>query len=253
LTIDLIVAKVDAYDQIILSDSVSHVDLITSPGDLDALGQGPSFFLVGSTTTRLEKGQGGLSVSIRLLVDIVDFAGNVVKLRSQPRLILRGTDSQSQALMLSEVFSMHVRNGSQVCPYGYILQTVGGWAACSFCSVGTYSLNPLAHAPGSPSGFPACLNCPEGGNCAEGGAKVRFFVGKWEYEAGAYILKGCPSGFQLVNSTDGTSVGTFSHDRQQCKPCLAGQYIINPSINKCENCPLGLICTFQHAYLFSCA
>ena len=250
LIFDLIAAKVDAYDQIVLSDSVSHVDVIAS-GDIDVLGQDPTFVLVGTTSTKLEKGQGILSFSIKPLFDTLDFAGNAVRLRRQPHIRLRGSDSQSHELMQSEIVSMQVRNGSQVCPSGYILlmgtEAAGGWAACTFCSAGSYSLNPLAPAPGSSSGNPACLNCPEGGNCALGGARVSFSFGKWESEAGAYILKGCPSGFQLVNSTDGTSHGIFSHDRQQCKACQRGEYIINPILSECKKCPLGWKVLFQHA------
>jgi hypothetical protein len=240
LTFDLVALKLDAYNQIILSDSYSYVDLITSFGDLDILN--PTFVLVGGTSVKLEKGQGRLSASIRPLFDKIDFLGNVCTLRSRPRLSVRGTDTDSQRVMQSEIMSMDIRNGSQVCPLGYILQAPaagGGWATCSLCSAGTYSLNPLAPAPGSLAGISGCLNCPEGGNCDEGGAKVSFSVGKWEHQSGAYILKDCPSGFQLVNSTEGNSRGTFSHDRQRCKPCLAGQYIINSNIDECKNCPLG--------------
>jgi hypothetical protein len=139
-------------------------------------------------------------------------------------------------------------NGSRVCPLGYISQVpsvAGGWATCSLCSAGTYSLNPLASASGSSSAVPDCLKCPEGGNCDGGGAKVIFSVGKWEQEGGAYVLKDCPRGFQLVNSTNGNSRGTFSHDRQQCKPCLSGQYILNSNADECKYCPLGWLTCYS--------
>jgi hypothetical protein len=240
LTFDLIVAKEDAYSQIILSDSDSHVDMLTASGEFDFTS--PAFILVGSMSVKLEQGQGKVSVSVRPLFDMVDFRRDFVRLKSKPRLILRGTDTESLTLMESQIVSLDIRNGSQVCPVGYILQestTAGGWATCFLCGTGTYSLNPLAPAPGSLSAIPDCLNCPEGGNCDGGGAKVIFSVGKWEKEGGFYVLKHCPRGFQLINSTNGNSRGTFSHDRQQCKPCLPGQYIINSNADECENCPLG--------------
>jgi hypothetical protein len=240
LTFDLIVAKEDAYNQIILSDSDSYVDILTASGYSDFTS--PAFILVGSTSVKLEQGKGKVSVSIRPLFDMIDFRRDFVRLKSKPHLILRGTDTESLTLMQSQIMSLDIRNGSQVCPLGYILQeptTAGGWATCFLCGAGTYSLNPLASAPGSLSAIPDCLNCPEGGNCDGGGAKVIFSVGKWEQEGGAYVLKHCPGGFQLVNSTNGDSRGTFSHDRQQCKPCLPGQYIINSNTDECEDCPLG--------------
>jgi hypothetical protein len=46
-------------------------------------------------------------------------------------------------------------------------------------------------------------------------------------------------GHQLINSTEGTSKGIFSQVLQNCKPCLPGQYIINPNTDVCVQCPQG--------------
>jgi hypothetical protein len=242
LTFEVTALKVDAYNQIILSDSMSHVDLLIYSGASHLLQQN-SFVLVGSTTAKLEKGTGKILVSIRPRLNLTlptsdSFQFSVL-------LILQGIDADlhgSSGLMQSNHFSMSIRNRSQVCPSGYVLLGAEETATCSICSAGKYSLDPTAPAPDSISRQPECLNCPEGGICG-GGASVSFFVGRWEIEASAYILKSCPNGYQLVNSTNGNSRGMFSHDRQHCKQCLPGQYIIDPNIHECKMCPQGANCT----------
>ncbi len=66
----------------------------------------------------------------------------------------------------------------------------------------------------------------------------------WIASDGIYRLILCPQGHQLVNSIDGTSNGEFSQVSQRCKPCLSGQYIIDPNINLCEDCPAGAHTSF---------
>jgi hypothetical protein len=61
----------------------------------------------------------------------------------------------------------------------------------------------------------------------------------WIATGGIYRLTQCPRGHQLVNSIDGTSKGKFSQVSQRCKPCLPGQYIIDPSTDECQPCPIG--------------
>ncbi len=62
----------------------------------------------------------------------------------------------------------------------------------------------------------------------------------WIASGGIYRLLRCPRGHQLVNATDGTSKGEFSHASQHCKQCLPGQYIIDPNTDICEDCPIGV-------------
>ena len=59
----------------------------------------------------------------------------------------------------------------------------------------------------------------------------------------------CPSGTQLINSQDGVSKGTFLHDSQQCKPCQAAEYILDPDTDVCQTCPPGLICRGDDAVM----
>jgi hypothetical protein len=56
--------------------------------------------------------------------------------------------------------------------------------------------------------------------------------------APSFLLRTCPPGHALENST----LGTFRQALQNCVPCLAGQYIINPSVPPCVDCPLGGNC-----------
>lgn len=40
----------------------------------------------------------------------------------------------------------------------------------------------------------------------------------------------------------------FDNDIQQCVPCLATQYVLNPNADKCQLCPPGLSCSFGHLW-----
>ncbi len=146
--------------------------------------------------------------------------------------------------MLSGMWPMAIQQGVNICPPGYILAldqqgSSSGLASCVFCKAGTYSIHPLAYAPGS-AVVAACVNCPAGGDCTNGGAEVQFKIGVWTDCEGIYILIQCPAGHQLINSTAGTSSGIFSSNLQQCRPCLPGQYIINPNSDDCQDCPPGI-------------
>jgi len=60
---------------------------------------------------------------------------------------------------------------------------------------------------------------------------------------GKYLLRSCPSGHMLVNSSDGDSTGTFSDAAQHCKMCLPGtEYINFPNTQVCIDCPIGGEC-----------
>ena len=96
-----------------------------------------------------------------------------------------------------------------------------------------------------------------GAECSRNGSFISKVSGSvWAISHGIYRLIKCPSGHQLINSTDGTSRGIFSNDIQNCKPCSPGQYIIDPNIDVCQNCPVGESCmemqfvSFVHAKEF---
>ena len=132
-----------------------------------------------------------------------------------------------------------------MCPAGYVLnlqQAVSAGAApavCTLCKQGTYSLQPLASVLGASGAAPACIGCPAGADCANGGADVLLTVGSWIDVDGVYVLRSCPAGHQLINSTSGSSRGVFSNSLQECRACVAGQYIIDPNHDQCQPCPPG--------------
>eukprot|EP00961_Rhodomonas_salina_P165937 2235909-Rhodomonas_salina.1 len=110
---------------------------------------------------------------------------------------------------------------------------------CDACGAGFYA----RHAePDSAEVLPSeCVPCPKGIDCDFSVTKE--LVGSWVTQDGFLVLLSCPPGYQLINSTDGTSVGTFSHDNQECKKCLTDtQYIIHPDSGACTECPTGLRC-----------
>ncbi len=85
----------------------------------------------------------------------------------------------------------------------------------------------------------ACGLHPEEPGCSEGA-----LIGTWhrsEFD-GKYLLLDCPDGYRLVNSTDLSSSGTFSHDRQACQKCPLSMYIIDDMF-KCKPCQDGMICS----------
>lgn len=151
--------------------------------------------------------------------------------------------------MRSELLPVDMQQGVDVCPPGYVLMiekeaAVNSPAVCTFCKQGTYSIDPLVHAPGASADSPACVNCPLGLDC-NGGAEVHpkeeARESTWLPVDGVYHLISCPPGSQLINSTSGTSRGIFSSDLQECRACAQGQYIIDPNTDECQQCPPGIV------------
>lgn len=63
----------------------------------------------------------------------------------------------------------------------------------------------------------------------------------WEPNAadGQLHLVSCPAGHQLVNSSDGSARGAFSHEAQRCSLCLASEFILDA---RCRACPAWALC-----------
>ena len=239
---ELIAVKLDFYNQTIASDSSSVLQVSTSlAGQLEI---DPSVSLLGSTVSRILHGIVSLSVILKPTFTNLSFRTGSSSLVSQPFIFAQGPDDQSspRVQMLSNVLRVVLQNGSHVCPAGYILhlddeRAMSGQAACSLCQPGTYSVDPLAPRADSLTGAPACLNCPAGGNCFQGGRVVTFTLGVWVVSSGMYRLVSCPRGFALTNTT---ATGLFSHDAQQCGPCLPGYFVLDPLT--CALCPAGFYC-----------
>ena len=242
LPVTITAAKKDAYNQTIASDSTSVVQVIL---DSIEFPEAPSFSLIGQSVFNMQFGELTFSLNIKPYFSNVSFDTQLATLREQPAFVLEGTDSESFAnsVMQSNRFLVLIHTGGNVCPSGYVLTLddrtqMQGPGECVFCKAGTYSLNPLASPPGSLTATPSCLNCPAGGNCIAGGSSVEFLIGSWERTKSMYLLRSCPIGYRLVNSTAGTSSGIFSHDSQECVACLPGQYIV-PGGDVCQTCPAG--------------
>ena len=240
----IVVAKVDAYDQVMASDSTSILDIFSSlNGDLV---QSPYNIFISNTSARLVAGVATFSVALKAVLGPVDSVSNWSSVSRMAYLTVTGVGAQSSAPLYSATLSLQTADEGQLCPKGYIWEvepslepntTAVNLGVCSFCGPGTYSLYPLA--PVHPNSKPHCLKCPVGANCFHGGAVVEFTAGTWITENWEYLLVSCPGGTQLINSTNGTSQGQFSHDLQQCKKCLPWQYIINPNLDTCRNCTAG--------------
>ena len=238
--------KLDAYNQTILSDSSSYLQAYLV--DSERIESKPIDALSGNSLTRFQNGVATLHLSIKPILKYFGTFGELANFGNQYALYFKGSDIQTVNDMRSSLVPAIFANGSDVCPHGYILAysqniktaNVSEAVSCSFCEAGTYSVDPLALAASLNPPMPACINCPAGGDCSQGGGIVSFKEGTWYVQNGIYILKECPPGYQLINSTNGDSQGTFSNVLQQCRKCVAGKYIINPNTDECQSCPAGM-------------
>jgi hypothetical protein len=236
--------KQDAYGTTILSDSSSLLQAIPTTADkeIDSLTS-----VLGSAVSVVKRGKAVFQFAIKATFTKIDYARKLAGTNSPIFLLIEGADlkAASGSKMRSDLVSVHMQQGGGVCPQGYILALeqegeVNGSAICTLCKSGTYSVSPLASGSESPTASPACLSCPAGGNCSLGGADIHFSNKEiWRVIDGMYILVSCPSGYQKINSTAGTSKGKFSSTSQQCKVCLPEQYIVNPDTDSCQQCPQG--------------
>ena len=99
----------------------------------------------------------------------------------------------------------------------------------------------------------SCQVCPKGavcggdGECALRNADTNFsctdgtssIVGAWvlDSSSGQYELTSCPAGYEMKTQEEQGSV-----DLQECQKCLQSQYIIDPNVDQCTKCPIGLSC-----------
>ena len=78
-----------------------------------------------------------------------------------------------------------------ICPSGYVFATSSD--GCVKCGAGFYSR-------GARTSVTSCLPCPAGGDCRAGGDAVLFPLGTWGVVNDAYVLGGCPIGYELTAS-----------------------------------------------------
>jgi len=156
------------------------------------------------------------------------------------------------------------------CPLGAITNGTGkGSVFDCFCDTDKYDIS----LPNSSS--VACEICPQGAICedlscglsypdqtcpARVTASSRRLVkagrkipGVWTRgEDRRFILRDCPAGYRLINASDGSAYGIFSHQNQQCFQCRicevegafcrAAEYLLDQMKFPCRMCPLGAVC-----------
>ena len=249
LPFKLDVAKLDEYKQVILTDN-SLIQLLPSSSNLTALeDQSALFLIVGSSFSKCVRGSAFFEVAIKPSFVEISADKGVARVLSQPHIFVQSPDMLTGAVVKSDLVVIQMEEGGNVCPPGYILgldlQVTGlnlpASGACKICQRGTYSLDPLL---GKTNQIPSCFNCPTGlgSACLEDGSILNA-IGNWTPVNGLLHLIHCPEGHQLINSSDGTSTGQFSHDNQGCIECnKLTQYILNPDRDVCQRCPAGLDC-----------
>ena len=240
------VLKQDAYNQTIVSDSDSVVQVYAAAatGNTAAAEDDPAApTIVGATIVRLDKGVAMFSLALKPVFLPLGPAG--AALVRAPLLIFEGADAWSGSAMITGALTVAIATGLAVCPLGSVLSLSpftsvdsGRTGECVECGSGTYSVDPLAGSTTN-SSDPSCVSCPlqalQNGDCAAGGADVHFSLGTWRVINGVFHLVACPAGYQLINSVD----GAFANQIQRCQQCSSDQYLLdstNPAIT-CQNCP----------------
>ena len=223
IPLEINVEKLDAYDQLIITDSSSVIQIYGKYGD-NEYGNKLTLAIAGTSIARMDLGAVNFSVAIK--PSFVRGKNGLTIVNQKAFIFVSGADSQtlSGALqMQSPLEEILFSSDINVCPPGYVLVLDGSNVntprpgRCSFCNPGTYSVSPLYSPTDSD---PACLNCPVGGNCSNGGNQVSFALGTWAVSSGIFRLLSCPPGFELLNSIG----GVFSQDAQQCITCPAAYY-----------------------------
>jgi hypothetical protein len=242
------VQKVDAYNQTILTDSNSVLQVHSSPSSA------PHLSIIGAVIVQLQAGIAEFKIALKPSFARIDGNLKISDLAHTPEIFVEGLDSSESGQdrrMVSDKFVVPVHIGDKVCPLGYILNLdfpVGNarFGTCTFCTEGTYSLDPLFG--GSETANPACVSCPlqalQSNDCTKGGGAVNFTLGNWRVSNGMYKLVGCPAGYQMINAVG----GLFSNQIQQCSRCGPDEYILDSSNTNysCKPCPKFLICNGIH-------
>ena len=234
LPFSVTVLKKDIYNQTILSDSSSLLQMMSSMGT--TIRNDAAISISGDFISVLQNGSAEFTVVLSPSYSKVSFVDEKTVLLRIPYVYFKGIDADSiSTTMETEPAEVFMANGSKVCPSGYILVLdKSRKGSCTECEAGTYSVNPLA---GNTFTRPSCFTCPIDGSC-DGGDNVQLPLGIWIVSAGFYKLIGCPEGYQLIDSN---AIGLFSRDTQTCHQCSSTQYIINSNMSNisCQPCPKG--------------
>jgi hypothetical protein len=216
------VVKLDHYGQIIAVDSSSSMQVYSAVAETKINDITVAF--VGSIFSVFQGGSAAFSIGVKPSFASVSAADGRTELQRPPYLYFKGTDVTTGVVMETDPQQVQLAvQNETVCPPGSVLSldprdignTFPRAGACKACRPGTYSLDALA-SPAGTGQDPDCFNCPAGGDCSAGGSIVKFQRGNWTQVDGMHVLKSCPQGFEVVNTS---SNGVFLHDSQTCQVC----------------------------------
>ncbi len=199
LPFKITVTKLDAYQQIILTDSTTVVQILSSNSDKTAMEDlNANFSLVGSSVARFSQGITSVEIAVRPIFDEINADKNVACIKTQPHIFVQSPDMQTGLIKKSNIISIKLEEGSNVCPKGYFLDldlrstrlSLPTSGSCKLCKQGTYSLDPLV---GPKNKIPACFVCPTGATCLDSG-NIRTAIGTWSPVNGVLHLLQCPEG-----------------------------------------------------------
>ena len=218
------VLKLDRYGQTIAADSSSSMQVYSAVSETKINDDTVAF--VGSIFSVFQGGRAVFSVGVKPSFASISAADSRTELQRPPYLYFKGTDVTTGVVMETDPQKVQLAvENDTVCPPGSVLSldprdignTFPRAGACKACRPGTYSLDALA-SPAGTGQDPDCFNCPAGGDCKAGGNIVKFQRGNWTQVDGMHVLKSCPQGFKVIN-TSSDSNGVFLHDSQSCQVC----------------------------------
>ena len=218
------VVKLDTYGQNMTIDSSSSLQVYSAVAGTKVNDNTVAF--LGSIFSGFQGGRAVFSVGVKPTFVSFSAADGRTELQRPPYLYFKGTDLTTGAVMETDPQQVHLAlQNKTVCAPGSVLSLDPGAnadtfpraGACKACRPGTYSLDALA-SPAGTGQDPDCFNCPAGGDCRAGGELVKFDKGNWTQVGGMHVLKNCPKGYKVVN-TSSDSNGVFLHDSQTCQVC----------------------------------
>jgi serine/threonine protein kinase len=226
VSIKLAVMKLDAYQQIILTDN-SIVEMLPSSSDVTALEDQKSLFsFIGGSIFRFVEGNAFLEVVIKpTFAPISSESSDVARIQSKPIFFVQSLDAQTGAIMKSNVVFIKLEEAESVCPQGYILDLDSkNSGACKSCQRETYRVNPLVFRQNSSQG--SCLMCPAGALCPDGSCVFYHSLSN----------RTCPGGYRIV----GDWVVDNISQQLTLRGCPAGYFA---SSQQCDLCPAAFYCT----------
>eukprot|EP00960_Hanusia_phi_P001713 49571-Hanusia_phi.AAC.2 len=228
----VMVAKLDAFGQVIRTGEETLQMFVVKDKGME---NNDRIAMLGVNIKRLEGGEAKFDLAFKLTFTLIDTEKRKTSVESLPLIYAEGTDRETAEIIRSELLSVVMRGDELVCPRGYVLSvssSLPAFGSCDFCKSGSYSVNPFF-------GGPACVPCPAGGLCVEGGENISFPVGEWCLEQSEYRLQSCPAGYYPIRDNS-------KPVKDDCVPCIFGTYSLSSiSVGQsaaCIPCPKSVAC-----------